>query len=178
MTLTLLIVAAAVLALIIILRVAIFRALQVSDGNLDEHLTPLDLEAFRNLVNPSEDEYLRRHLCPSQFRRVQRKRLRAVAAYVRDVGRNAAVLVQIGQSAIASHDPRARETAQHLVNDALLLRRNAGFALVRIRVALVWPNSGWAATPIVVGYEHVSGSARLLGRLQDRAFAVRLSATP
>jgi len=47
---------------------------------------------------------------------------------------------------------------------------------VRIYLALALPNSGFAAVRVVDRYEHLSGVAMLLGRLQNPAAAIRLSA--
>jgi hypothetical protein len=41
---------------------------------------------------------------------------------------------------------------------------------------LAWPYSEFAAVRVVERYEHVSGAAMLLGRLQNPAVPVRLSA--
>jgi len=41
---------------------------------------------------------------------------------------------------------------------------------------LAWPYSTFAAVRVIDRYEQVSGSAMLLGRLQNPALAVRLSA--
>jgi hypothetical protein len=138
-------------------------------------IRPIDVEAFRNLINPAEDDYLRRRLPLAQFRLVRRARLRAMAAYVQVAGRNATVLVRVGESALASGDPRVAEAAQQLVNHALLLRRNSTMTLMRIYIALAYPNSGFAALRVVDRYEQLSSSAMLLGRLQNPAAAVRLS---
>jgi len=178
MTLAIILVVAAALALLFILGVTVSRSLQVSAGaSLAAQIRPIDVEAFRNLVDPSEDDYLRRRLTAAEFRLVRRERLRAMAAYVRIAGRNAAVLIRIGQSALTASDPQTAEAARRLVDSALLLRRNAAFALLRIYVALAWPNSGLAAAPILRGYEQLNGSAMLLGRLQNPAVPVRISAT-
>jgi hypothetical protein len=99
-----------------------------------------------------------------------------MATYVEITGRNAAALVRIGETALAGGDPRVSAAAQQLVNDALLLRRNATVALARTYLALVWPNSGFAAVRVVDRYEQLSGAAMLLGRLQNPAVPVRLSA--
>jgi hypothetical protein len=128
------------------------------------------------LIDPAEDEYLRRRLPPAQFRLVRRERLRAMAAYAQAAARNAAVLVRVGEAALASGDPRVAEAAHQLVSDALLLRRNTTVALARIYLALAWPNSRFAAVRVVDRYEQVSGTAMLLGRLQNPAVPVRLSA--
>ena len=178
MTLAILLVLIATLALVSILSVTLSRALRVSErGNLSAKIQPIDVEAFRNLVDPAEDDYLRRRLPASEFRVVRRQRLRAMAAYVQTAARNAAVLVHIGQTALAAGDAPSVEAARQLVDNALLLRRNATFALLRIYVALAWPNSGLAAAPILHGYEQLNGSAMLLGRLQNPAAPVRISAT-
>jgi hypothetical protein len=81
----------------------------------------------------------------------------------------------VGEAALASRDARLAEPAQQLVNDALLLRRNATVALARIYLALAWPNSGFAAVRVIDRYEQMSGAAMLLGRLQNPGMAVRLS---
>ena len=177
MTLAIVIVIAAFLSLVLILRIAVSRSLVISaSADSPAQIQPIDVEAFRNLVNPLEDDYLRRHLPASHFRRVRRARLRATSAYVRAAGRNAAVLIRIGESALSTGDPKTSGAARVLVNDALMLRRNATFALIRIHVALVWPDSGLAAAPVIDGYGRLSSSAMLLGRLQNPATPVRLAA--
>lgn len=178
MNLALVLVVAAILALAIILGLALSRSLQISPANAQAGtIEPIDIEAFRNLASPAEDAYLRRRLPPSEFRAVRRARLRATAAYVQAAARNAATLIAIAQTALAAPDPRTVDAAQQLIDQALLLRRNAVVALFRIYLALAWPNSGLAATPILDGYRELSGSAMLLGRLQNPVVPVRISAT-
>ena len=176
MNLAILLVVAATFALGIILRLAVKQTLQAKgNANLAGAIHPLDVQAFRNLINPAEDDYLRRRLPSAQFRMVRRERLRAMAAYALVAGRNATVLVRVGEAALASGDPRVAEAAHQLVNDALQLRRNTTIALARIYWALAWPNSEFAAVRVVDRYEQVSGTAMLLGRLQNPAVPVRLS---
>ncbi len=176
MNLAFVLVFAALVALGIIVRLAVSRSLPAKvDSSLAKTIRPVDVEAFRNLINPAEDDYLRSRLPPAEFRSVRRARLRAIAAYVQVAGRNAGVLVRVGESALASGNPHFVESAQRLVNDALLVRRNATVALARIYIALAWPNSGVAAVRVVDRYERLSGSAMLLGRLQNPATPVRLS---
>jgi hypothetical protein len=175
MTVAIVLIVAAVLALIFILGLTFTRSRQLARSGGAGRIQPIDIEAFRNLVDPAEDEYLRRRLGAADFRRVRRERLLAMAAYVRIAGQNAAVLVRIGQSALAASDPHTAEAARQLVDNALLLRRNATFALLRIYGALAWPTSGLAASPVLRGYERLSGSAMLLGRLQNPTMPVRIS---
>ena len=178
MTLAIILVVAAAVALAFILGVAVSRSLQISPSSgLSAQIQPIDVEAFRVLVDPAEDDYLRRRLSAAEFRVVRRERLRAMAAYIRIAGRNAAVLVRMAQGALTVGDADTAEAARRLVDNALLLRRNAAFALLRIYIALAWPNSGLAAVAVLHGYEQLNGSAMLLGRLQNPAAPVRISAT-
>jgi hypothetical protein len=176
MTLAIILVISAALALVFILGVTVSRNLQTSGADRNR-IQPIDVEAFRNLVDPAETEYLRRRLPASEFRTVQRERLRATAAYIQLAGRNAAVLALIGQSALSTGDSQTAEAARQLVDNALLLRRNAALALLRIYFSLAWPNSGIAATRVLRGYEQLNGCAMLLGRLQNPAVPVRIAAT-
>jgi len=175
MTFAVLLLVAALISLLVILRVAVLPGRQMSRGGAAAgQIQPIDVESFRNLCDPAEQEYLRRRLPESQFRQVQRARLRAQAAYVKVAGRNAAVLVYIGQSAMESTDANTAAAARELVGEALLLRRNATLALLKIYVSLPWPVTGFTAAPLLHGYEQLSGSAMLLGRLQDPGRPVRI----
>ncbi|HTT18955.1 MAG TPA: hypothetical protein VMG82_08415 [Candidatus Sulfotelmatobacter sp.] len=177
MTLALVLVLAAALALVFIVGIAISTRIQPSPGSaLAQKVEPIDIEAFRNLVSSAENDYLRRRLPAGEFRSVQRERSRACAAYIRVAAKNATVLVAIGQAALLTSDAATAEAARQLVDNALLLRRNATVALLRIYVALAWPQSVLAAMPIVHGYEQLNGRAMLLGRLQNPAVPVRIAA--
>jgi hypothetical protein len=178
MTFAIILVIVAALALVFILGVTFSRGLRLSTRSaVVSGIEPIDVQAFRNLIDPAEDEYLRRRLPASEFRVVRRQRLRAMAAYVLAAERNAAVLIVIGQGALTASDGETAEAARRLVDNALLLRRNATLARFRIYLALAWPNSGLAAVPILHGYEKLNGSAMLLGRLQNPVAPVRISVT-
>lgn len=177
MTVAFILVAAAVIALLTILRIAFSGSLQISRGAEADQLLLIDLEAFRNLIDPAEGEYLRQTLPPAEFRKVQRQRLRATAHYVQAAAHNAGLLVRMGQSAAGSGDTSTADAARQLVENALLLRRNAAFAFLKIYVAMTWPNSRLTASPLLHDYEQLSGAAMLLGRLQNPARPVRISVT-
>lgn len=182
MTIAIILVIAAVLALVLIFSITLSRSLQISSRSaLATQIQPIDIEAFRNLIDPAEDEYLRRHLAPAAFRVVRRERLRAMAAYIQLAAKNAAILVRMGQVALTANthtgNVQTAEAARQLVDNALLLRRNAALALLKIYIALAWPNSGFAAGSVLRGYERLNVAAMLLGRLQNPAAPVRISVT-
>lgn len=172
MNLTYFIVAAAFVALLGVLRLGWARHRQrARTADLANDLVPLDVEAFRNLADPAEDDYLRSHLPRGEYRKVRRVRLQAMATYVRLASRNAAVLAQIGQSALVHPDPVRADAARGMINDAFQLRRNATVALARIYLAIVWPGIGSPVARFQDQYARVGASAMLFGRLQDPVHA-------
>lgn len=171
MTLAILLVVLAVLSLIFIIRFAVLRSLRKTEPS---RIQPVDIDAFRNLVDAVEHEYLRSRLSPHEFRHVQRKRLLAAAAYIRVVAANAALLMIIGESALASPETEHAQAARKMIDDALILRRNATLALARIYIALIWPDARFFyAGSVLDSYRRLNGSAMLLGRLQNPAANVR-----
>lgn len=99
----------------------------------------LDLLAFRNLIDPGEDEYLRTRLPWHALWRVRRARHRAAAEYVRMAAVNAAILVRLAQTAQHSDQLRIREAASQLLALATETRVLAGFALLQLYFAWLFP---------------------------------------
>ena len=182
MAIILVLVVAAALALLLILAFVVSRNRQISADGLAGQIQPIDVAAFRNLIDPAEDAYLRHRLVVSEFRVVQRARLRATACYVRTAWSNAGVLTRMGQNALAEGDTRTAAAAQQLIDNAALLRQNAAYALLKIYVAMAWPRSNEAGmpalhSPVLQNYERLNGNAMLLGRLQNPATPLRIAAT-
>jgi len=176
MTLAIFVIIAAALSLVAIAGIAVMHSLRISSGtSLPSQIRPLDIESFQNLTDPAEDAYLRWCLPAVELRKVRRARLRALAAYVQAAAKNATVLARMGQVAAASSDAETAAAARRMINEALLVRRNAAFVLLKIFVARAWPDFDLAAVPILDGYNRLSGAAMLLGRLQNPAAPIRIS---
>jgi hypothetical protein len=74
--------------------------LRPKGGNLDElvaQLRPIDVDAFRNLIDEREEEYLRSHLPMREFRGVHRERMMAAVEYVWCAARNTSILMSLGE---------------------------------------------------------------------------------
>src|SRR6478609_7562502 len=112
MAIVLAIVIAALLAALFFIRVS--RGHAEAIANLDDlsgRTQPIDLEAFRNLIDPSETAFLRKHLPPPDFRDVHRERTYAAVEYVERIALNAAVLLRLGQAARTHADPEVARAA-------------------------------------------------------------------
>jgi hypothetical protein len=167
MIITLIIVLISFLALGFLIRVAKSRvsASKVLE-NPTEHMRAVDLEAFQNLVDPDEAEFLRTNLPSAEFRRIQRERLRAAVEYVSCAAQNAAVLLRLADAGRRSPDPATAEAAEKLVQNALRLRLYALQAIPRLYLGMVLPGARISAVGIAERYEQMTRLVVLLGCLQ------------
>jgi hypothetical protein len=134
--------------------------------NPAEHIRSVDVEAFCNLVDPDEEEFLRLHLRPADFRRIQRERLRAAAEYVSCAAHNAAILLRLADAGRHSSDPATAEAAQKLVDNALRLRLYALHAIPRLYLGMILPGSRISPDRIADGYEQMTRMVVMLGCLR------------
>lgn len=126
----------------------------------------VDVEAFRNLLDPEEEQYLRENLPSSDFRAVQRERLVAALDYIGALSDNAALLLQLGQTARHSPDPRVVDAARHVVDNALRLRLYALQARCGVYAKIAFPGASLEPRNVVTRYHEVNNWASVLSRLQ------------
>ena len=170
MIVTIVLLVFAVLALAAIIAAA--RRLSKRSTNLsylEGKLRPVDVMAFRNLVDPQEEEFLRRNLPSNVFRSLQRQRIGAAVEYVGNVAYNAALLLRLGEAARASADPEIARAGRELVELALRIRIYALLAVVRFRLRMVLPGLKVSSAAVSNSYENLTGLVNRLGRLQNRS---------
>ncbi len=142
-----------------------------------ENLTqPVDLDAFRNLIDPAQEAFLRGRVSAAQFRRVQRERLRAALEYVGRAAHNAAILVRLGEAARASSDPEVAHSGQELVNRALQMRLYAQMARLQIWLLIAFPQAHPSLAAVIESYQTLRERVAHLARLQRPAYATRVVA--
>lgn len=170
-------VVAALAAVVFLLRVA--RGQSAALENLEElpqRTQPVDLDAFRNLIDQAEEEYLRTQLPPREFRRLQRDRMRAALEYVERAAQNAAILVRLGEAARRSPEAEVAQAAQELVDNALRLRLYALLAEAKLRMRILLPGARLSSAPLLDRYQNLTDAVARLSRAQKPSFAGRISA--
>lgn len=170
---TILIILSALLAVLFLLRHAKGAASRIkSPEDLRAQLRAVDIDAFRNLTDRREDEFLRTHLSGSVYRKIQRQRLRATLAYVSCVANNAAVLIRMGEQARTSSDASVVEAGMTLVNNALRLRLQTFSVKANLYLQIVYPGMRTPSGKLVIQYEQMARQGILLGRMQYPARGV------
>src|SRR5258707_5700645 len=158
MSLAVILVLLAFLAVLLLLRAARVRAgVHSNVEDLTRQIRSVDVEAFRNLVDPAEEDFLRSHLSGRQFRRVQRQRLRAAAEYVHCASRNAVLLARLGEAARHSPEISVAEAGARLVDSATQLRLFALQATGRLYLSIVFPSLPVSAAAAPESYDSMAG---------------------
>ena len=167
------------LSLIALLLMYAVRGKTSPVGELDDlvgRTRPVDIDAFRNLIDPAEEDFLRENLPANEFRAIQRERLRAALEYVSCAAHNAAILVRLGEAAGVSPDPKIAEAGQQLLDSALRLRLYALLSIIRLYLGIALPGARLSAGKVVDNYQQLSNLAGQLVFMQHPAQASRLPA--
>ena len=168
MIVTVIVIVAAVLALIFfVLRGFGAARMPSRPDELTGQIEPVDLESFRNLTEPSEEEYLRSALPGPQFRAIQRERLRAAIDYLGGVSHNAAILLQLGQFSKQSADPQVAEAGRRLTEDALRIRIYSMMAICKLAVRYAFPDAALQPGGVIDRYQELTSAAVRLGRMRE-----------
>ena len=141
-----------------------------STGNVEKltgQLRPVDVEAFRNLIDIHEEQYLRANLPGGEFRRVQRQRVLAAIGYISCAAHNAAILVRIGDAARRSPDPPTAAAAEKLVDTAIRLRLSAFHAMAKLYLALILPLPRISPVRLAESYEQMTRLVVMLSVFQQ-----------
>jgi hypothetical protein len=138
-----------------VLRPGLPRIASLDDWEARKH--EVDLDAFRLLLDREEEEYLRASLPPPLFRIFQRRRLRLALESLDLVGKNAAMLMKLGQLARSESNPRLEREAADLIYGTLRLRVN--LSLVEPCLWLKWLFPGWRVSmpAFAIPYEELLG---------------------
>lgn len=168
----------AVLAVVLLYRSARGHNIAIKGlADLQGQTKPVDLPAFQNLISEDEEGFLREHLSPADFRKIQRIRMRAALEYVGRTTHNAAVLLRLGEAARASNDASIALAGQELMNSALHLRMVAMLAQGQIYVRILLPNAQLSPDKLLKDYRTLTDHVARLCQLENPAQVSSVTAT-
>jgi hypothetical protein len=112
--------------------------------DLDRTITAiraLDVEAFRNLVDPEEEEFLRASLPAEEFKRVKRERSRTALVYMKELSKVSLQFARFGDAAQRSPDPLIAAWGKQIANSAIYLRLRALDASAQLLLTAAFPKT-------------------------------------
>ena len=166
----------------ILLVVLLWRLLRGQSGEVGEpqeligRVRAVDLEAFRNLTDEAEEDFLRQRLPAPEFRRVQRQRNRAALQYARWVGQNAAIVLRLGEAARQSSNPEVARAGEDLVRLAISVRAYVLLASMTLAVGVLLPGTRISSGRVAHSYERLRRSLDTLIRMEQPGSAGRVMA--
>ena len=137
-----------------------------SPDGLANQLRPIDVKAFRNLIDEDERQYLRRHLSRVDFRRIHRERMLAAAEYVWWASKNAGILIRLGEASAHDPDPAVAAAAASLQENAMQLRLHSMQTLPKLYLSIFFPSISWTPQQLPEGFDRLNRQAVILGCLQ------------
>lgn len=170
MTTPLIFVFVAFVALLLI--IYLFWGHRRQPGDLDDlaaQLRPIDVNAFRNLIDEREEQFLRERLPARLFRSIHRERMIAAAEYVRGAARNAGILIQLAEAARDDADPAVAAAAERLLDNALGLRLYAFQVVPRLYMSALVPSIGHAPYTVAERYDLATHQMTMLRLLRQPA---------
>jgi hypothetical protein len=100
-------------------------------------LYPVDISLAESLLDPAAEFGFRWKLSPSQFREMQRKRMRLYLELTRRMAHNSRVLVEYADAEKRSHDPRRVSLASALQERAIEVRLYSLLIGIKLRLGLL-----------------------------------------
>ena len=162
-------VAVAFLALVTLVYVAIRNHARRFDlEGTAQAFRSLDIEAFRNLVDPAEEAFLRDHLPHKKFREIKRQRAWAALLYAWEAGRAATALAKVGQAAQRSLDPEIAASGVQVTENAFRLRLQSVRVSLRLLTEVLLPGLSSRSLPSLDQYERAAETLFRLGRFPSR----------
>ena len=125
-----------------------------------------DLDAFLNLVDQEEEDYLRTTLNPSDFALVHRSRVAAAMAYVVTVLHNAGIVLALGEAAQRHEDRQVIELGKDIAENAVRLRVASLAALYKLGISYLRPSISPSMLNVVHRYRAIEGGIRSLCHIQ------------
>jgi len=121
--------------------------------DLEQRMEPLDVEAFRVLVDSNDRQYLREHLPGRAFRHVQRERMRAALDYVTVAIANAELITQTGESLREHGSAEERRLGRELLQAGLSLRIKAILVRCKLYICVLLPDFSFSIAQFVSAYQ-------------------------
>ena len=159
----------AILALGMMVYVAIRGRTRPADlENAVRLFRSLDIEAFRNLVDSAEEDFLRDHLPPRKFREIKRQRAWAAFLYAWEVGGAATALAKLGEAAERSSDPAIAASGLQVRESAFRLRFQTLGACLHLLTEVMLPDVHSRSVPRLADqYQRTAETLFRLGRFSS-----------
>lgn len=128
---------------------------------------PVDLKAFRTLMDREDEIFLKQRLPRSRFSRLKRQRVAVTMRYVGRIASNASLVMGLGEAARTSSDPEVARTAAQILELATQLRLQCLVALGKLSLEFAVPSLQLTPAVLAPEYQKLRENVAHLTKLQS-----------
>ena len=163
MTITVLVIALALCAVMLF-----YMAVRSRRKQAGRSVRPVDLNAFRALMDREDELFMKEKLPRSQFFHLKRQRIRVIVRYVGRIAANASAVLHVGEAARMSPTPEVAQAAAQVMELAAQIRLQCLLALAKLSLEYAIPSLQLTPAMLVPKYQSLRENVKLLGALQTQ----------
>ena len=157
-----------VIALALCAVVLFYMAVRSRRKQAVQSLRPVDLAAFRTLLDRDDELFIKEKLPRSKFVRLKRHRIRVTARYVARIASNASTVLHESEMARLSPTPEVASTAAQVMELAAQIRLQCLLAMIKLSLEYAVPSLQLTPAMLVPTYQTFRENVRRLGYLQTQ----------
>ncbi|MGE5323130.1 MAG: hypothetical protein ACM3SW_09725 [Actinomycetota bacterium] len=146
----------------------LFVAVRGRKKHATQTVRPVDLKAFRTLMDREDELFLKQNLPRSRFSKLKRQRVAVTMRYVGRIANNASLVMGWGEAARASSDPEVAQTAAQIMELASQLRLQCLLALGKLSLEFAVPALQLTPAVLAPEYQKLRENVVRLGKLQPQ----------
>jgi len=129
-------------------------------------IRPVDLKAFRTLMDRDDELFLRGKLPRGKFFRIKRQRIRVTLRYVSRIGANASAVMRMSEASRLSPMPEVATAAAQVMELATQIRLQCILAITKLALEYAIPSLQFTPAMLVPKYQSLRDNWSRLGDLQ------------
>jgi len=129
-------------------------------------IRPVDLKAFRTLMDRDDELFLRGKLPRGKFFRIKRQRIRVTLRYVSRIGANASAVMRMSEASRLSPMPEVATAAAQVMELATQIRLQCILAITKLALEYAIPSLQFTPAMLVPKYQTLRDNWSRLGDLQ------------
>jgi len=163
MTITVIVIALALCAVLLF-----YMAVRSRIKKAGQSFHPVDLSAFRTLIDRDDELFMKEKLPRSKFIRLKRQRIRVTARYVGRIAANASAVLHASEAMRVSPVPEVASAAVQVMELAGQIRVQCMLALAKLSLEYAVPSLQLTPALLVPRYQTLRENVRRLGDLQTQ----------
>lgn len=134
---------------------------------LEGAMRPLDLQAFRSLIDRDDERFLRTRLSRADFARLKRQRISVTFKYVGRISNNAAAVLRMAEVARQNNDVQVVEAATQVIDTATQIRMQCMVAFAKLSLEFMVPSLQLSPAMLAPRYQVLRDTLVRLSSLQN-----------